>query len=552
MLTSSEPVGLLKKGTIVRYIKNRGILQVALFNAPSIKGSQALPVEVQAPHALFYNNGLFIGTLPVEGTPVVVGQGVGGKYHFVSFLAENLPIVPNLTLGELLLQSNDDTYITLNVKNDITIGSSLNNIHINTDAKYISTNFNNEYNFTQASRKVVGVVKRDTVYYTQFSQESKLEKDNYDSKFEIIGLDPGVPVTNNISGSNKNPAFVENREMIYEFQYSSNISDDLNESNVYGIANQTATNYTYPNRRISRADTLSLSLVAPNYLIETIKGTVVDIFGNLIDLNREVLPVGQGQATINKDQSSDKVKSFFLIKELERKSLAFHFEINARKDLTSKSNNLTLPDVNSNDNYSRSRSSFFLDIDKEGQFKLNVPASSEKGNVPLLTRYENYSTYGIEDNNNPNKLFYRSDKRDIFQDSFASPLLTPSKDSFEEPKDKSKGSINLIGSDSSSSAPTDRITKKVIKHGTAYHDIMQTCFVHQNNQFLHYQPDTNAGTTCCIGVKATIEVFGSAAHSHLAEEPCVRALVLGQTGFDCFGLRVVHGGVGEFEPHDRW
>ena len=42
--------------------------------------------------------------------------------------------------------------------------------------------------------------------------------------------------------------------------------------------------------------------------------------------------------------------------------------------------------------YGRQRSRFFIDIDKEGQFKLNVPASSEKGNVPILTRYENYST----------------------------------------------------------------------------------------------------------------------------------------------------------------
>src|SRR5574337_800088 len=103
-----EEVGLLKRGTIVGYDPTKGVLKVKLNTAPAIKGNN-LPVEVPAPHPLFYNNGLFIGTLPVEKSPVVVGQGSGGQYYFVSFLAENLPVVPDLTLGQLLIQSNDDT-----------------------------------------------------------------------------------------------------------------------------------------------------------------------------------------------------------------------------------------------------------------------------------------------------------------------------------------------------------------------------------------------------------------------------------------------------------
>jgi hypothetical protein len=227
--------------------------------------------------------------------------------------------------------------------------------------------------------------------------------------------------------------------------------------------------------------------------METIKGTVVDIFGNLLDLNRSPLPIGQGQNTIQADQSTDKIASFLLIKELERRTLAYHFEINARKNLTigtSTTQSITqqtaLPDINSNLDYARNRSRFFIDIDKEGQFKLNVPASSEKGNIPLLTRYENYSTFGDDDNGNTDKLVYRTDNRDIFQDSFASPALTAGDGGWLPPSDGSKGSISIVSNDGYG-APVDRITQQTIKHGTVYHDILQTCFLHQSDRYIKYQ-----------------------------------------------------------------
>src|SRR5690606_16539066 len=116
----------------------------------------------------------------------------------------------------------------------------------------------------------------------------------------------------------------------------------------------------FPNRKQSRADTLSLSLFSPNYLMETIKGTVVDIFGNILDLNRSVIPIGSENATIRLDQNDNKSKAFLRIKELERKSLAYHFEINSRKDLTGDNGQISLPDISSNEDYARNRSRFFF------------------------------------------------------------------------------------------------------------------------------------------------------------------------------------------------
>lgn len=481
----NEEVGLLRRGWIDHYDIETGTLFVKLNNAPITSNNPSLPVP--APHVMFYNNGLFVGTLPVPNTPVVIGQGSGGQYFFVSMLAENLPLVPNLNLGELLIRASDTSKISVNVSNDILIGSDAVRIHINTDSNYISTNYENNYNFTQAARRIDGIVKRDLMLNTNYDQNSKLESDDYDSRFFVIGMDPSSSPTSVITGANKNPPFVEQREMIYEFQYNSEVTDDLNESTLYSSTGTKNITYQFPNRRTSRADTLSLTLAAPNYLMEIIKGTVVDIFGNILDLNRNPLPVGTGQNTLRADQGNDKVQSFIGIKQIERKSLAYHFEINARKDLTGSNGQLALPDINSNADHARNRSRFFIDIDKEGQFKINVPASSETGNIPLLTRYENYSTFGPEDNNNPNKLIFRNDNLDIFQDSFASPIATPSTTGFDFSSDN--GSIKLVDG-TADGAPIDRITGSHIRHGTAYHDILQTCYVLQNNDFINYQTGT--------------------------------------------------------------
>jgi hypothetical protein len=511
-----EKVGLLHRGWIDSYDAERDIINVRLNIAVSSKANT--PVEVPAPHAMFFNNGLFMGTVPEPGTPVVVAQGSGGQFYFVSFLAENLSSLPILTPNELLIRANDTTKIALNTNNDMLLGSDESRIHIDTGVNFVSTNFHSAYNFTQASRKIEGAIKRDRIINTNFDPNSKLDDDSYDPHFFTIGLDPTTTHNSVITGSTKNPPLVEQREIVYEFQYFSDVNDDLTESSLYIDSASRPSTFSFPNRRRSRADTLSLTLASPNYLIETVKGTVVDIFGNILDLNRNPLPVGQGQNTLRPEKSSDKSQSFLKIKELERKSLTYHFEINARKDLTGKNGKVVLPDINSNADYARNRSRFFLDIDKEGQLKLNVPASSEKGNIPLLTRYENYSTFGPEDNGNPNKLIFRDDNLDIFQESFASPKAAPSFTGFDLTSDR--GSIRLVDG-AADGAPVDRITGSHIRHGTAYHDILQTCYVHQSNGFLQYQNGTNTSITVNVGsiptlkniVSDTIKISGEDANA---------------------------------------
>lgn len=472
----NESVGLLKRGTIVAYDESSHIMKVRLATTSSLKGANPQPIDVKAPHALFYNNGLYIGTLPKINTPVVIGQGSEG-YYFVSFLSEDVTKVPILKKDQLLIHSNDDTKITLNTSNKINIGSDVNKISINTKSNLITTNFHNNNNFTQASRVVNGLIRRDLIQNDNFSKNSKLESDLYDSQLYVIGLDPTTSANSVISGSNKNPPFVELRELVYEFQYSSEVNNEQTESLLYGKSPNL--NFS-SDRRKSKSDTLSLTLNAPNYLIETVKGTVVDIYGNLLDLNRKVIPVGENKNNLRPSDNADKTKAFLQIKELERKSIAYHFELNARKDLTA--NGGVLPDINSKENYSRVRSRFFFDIDKEGQFKINIPSSSERGNVPLLTRYENFDSLGKQPTNT-----------DIYHDSFAAPRFSVADgitkiNKIDNNVVKIPGSITLKDSEADA-GPIDRIDGTHIKHGMAYHDILATCYAHQIPDFLKYQAE---------------------------------------------------------------
>ena len=499
------PPGMIRTGTIKGYDPTTNTLQVQLTETPAMKRPQTVPVPAYFP--LVDSNGLFIGSLPAKNTPITVAQATGGQYFVVGYKPENLDLIPDLKLGELLLETTSSSKISLDTDSHIRIGSDTHQIHMfpgsqtTRESNLITINFENENHFTQAYREVGGIVKRDTQpnkNAASFTGSTKLEDDKYDKILVPIGLDPKTTANDSAIGPNKNPPFIEHREIVYEFQYKSNIDADEIEADKYQKAGaKNTTIYTTPNRRLSRSDTMSLSLVAPNFLMEEVKGTVVDIFGNILDINRVPLPVGlTADTTLSTNGSGTNTnakQSFLNIKALERKSIAYHFEINARKDPkpTNLGTKLTINDDNVNAKKQRSR--FFFDIDKEGQFKLNVPASSEIGNVPLLLRPENYSTFGTTDDGNPNQLWFVKSgqpvSQDIYVDSFACPQTSPSNRDSGFGSDFAHGSIKLIDSTNNADAgPPDRISQFVdkkpynIRHGTAHHDILQTCSMHQNNQ----------------------------------------------------------------------
>jgi hypothetical protein len=488
---SSSMPGTLRRGFIASINKARGTMVVTIdTSATSIPNDTQTNKIVQLPFGYYSIPNIFVGGYPQIGTPVIIGQGESTTWYFVSFLTSNIPSIPDFEDDEFRIQVDDDTKISMIAGSSITLGNDTTSLFCSTDLKLftnkLQSTFSNVFSFTEGARLWDGIVKREVLQPYSIFDYQKLTSEDYDEHLTPISLDPTSTSVIYSQNTNKNPPFVEKREMVYEFAQSSKVQDDITEAGVYSSNQQQPppiTPYTLPNRRLSKADTLSLSLVAPNYLMEITKGTVVDIFGNVLDINRNpIVGYGQEQQSLTLNTQSDVATAFDNIKQAERRSLAYHWEINARKDLSAGNGQFQLPSINSSADYARPRSRMFLDVDKEGQFKLNVPASSETGNVPLFVRYENYSTFGPEDNNNPNKLIFRPDYLDIFCDSFSTQDITVN------------GSNGVI-------TPIDRLTTDNIMLGTPFHSITNSgyAFTAANTQpLLNYQLVYQTITTSSI------------------------------------------------------
>lgn len=473
MTRLGTPIGLLRRATIRKY-NNDGTVQVALDEIAlaqnKIEFRASLPVAWTGPE------GEFLGGYPRVGSSVIVSQGAGGQWHIVSFAPSDSVFGNKTSLTKssyndnklaalkphrILGQVKDGSRFFLDPEIGFQAGRPTNYLHVNAATNIISHNLGTSLEFTEASRTINNLIRRDLSENANRNVlGSTLDSHSYESSLFTIGLDPTAATNLLSTGSQvRNPPLVETREIVYEFSQTSNFSNDEDEAARY-IDPKNVQPKPRTSRREMRADALSLSLEYPNHLIETIRGTAVDVFGNILDLNRNALPIGKID-DLSLRKNPDKKKAFEKIRANLRKSIAFHFEINVRKP--GANDDLSAPDSNDISDFARGRSKFSFDADKEGQFKLNVPASSETGNVPLLTRYENYSVLLSKKDNSvsPNSFVRPINNQDIYLENFSAAPKISLKSSDEE----------LDGY----AAPIDRITDKPIKLGTAYHDITTTC-----------------------------------------------------------------------------
>lgn len=484
--------GLLRLGTIVDFDPDFLSVQVYIGTfqeSSSIRSDYNNIVTAQLPVNYFGpGNGMFVGGYPETDTPVVLGQGDAGQWYIVSVLVKDVagrntsrPLTPLLEEGTYHLQSNNNTFVKLTQHDGIILGEHGNTITLDTGRDVYSNTFDNKYAFTEASRTIEGIIRRDTVPNERYASSLRETSLDYNDTLKVIGLDPIASESwSNVGASIRNPSRTEKRETIYEFGRSFNVLSNEEEFLSYKDS-QNSSVHDILNRRESRADALSLSLLAPNYLMETVKGTVVDIFGNVLDINRSIIPIGKidklsiGKIKTNLEDDAPLGNIFDNIKKLERREIAYHFEINSKKDL------LGAPNVKDRSDYARDRSRFSLDIDKEGLFKLNVPASSETGNIPFLTRYENFSTVNPnEKTKDPNDLVFNADSQDILIESFIG----------------TNAVVEVIDELNGNAAPIDRFSNEnspeYIKHGTVYHNISNTCSTFQNNSLIYERVKTTA------------------------------------------------------------
>jgi len=506
-------IGLNCLGTIRSYNSVTGKVKVliSLGKSDSLSGQD---YEMPIPASWMGPNGEFSGGYPIIGASVWCSLGQGRQWSIVGYsnsdnvfgnkntntttsLQQNL--MSALRPGRWLTQVANNIRIFADPKIGIQAGNPNQYIQLDPVKKISSNTFDQHLSFSEAHRNITGIAKRDLVSNsTRNVTGSALTSHVYDDSLQTIGLDPKT-----ITGLSfvRNPPFNETRELVYEFSNSFGFTDDKTEITLYDNQNKLPALTNYFNRRDSRADTLSLSLVAPNQLMETVKGTIIDAFGNLLDINRVILPSGISQALSFRSTEENKSNTFIALREQARKTIAFHYELNARKATLPDDTSITQPK-----NYARDRSRLSIDIDKEGQFKINIPASSEIGNISLLTRAENYSTLQAAVSNgdiSPNQFMHNIDNQDIFLEGFGQGAV-----------ELKTGATAIQGF----GAPVDRITGVPIKLGTAYHNLQETLQLQNRVNPVYWYPDStlnDQASTPLIGniVNPTVITSGDGANA---------------------------------------
>jgi hypothetical protein len=459
--------GIPVRGIIRSFDINSGI---AYFSLPLGQSDTTFPVKI--PAAWRGPKGQFSGGFPERGTNIFVEMAQGNEWVFLSYDNNTTTgIYDNDGLRRVNLSNKfkPGRYLTL-VENDISHivdpkegiidGDSVQFSQLDPIKGIYSSRFNQELHFTQANRNITGPLLRDIESNNDRGVSgSSLTSHTYNNGLTAIGLDPRTEPSLSVA-ANRNPALTEAHSIFYEFVSNFRFSNDKDEARLY--AGEDLSGPKPYQRKDSRTDILSLSLDHPNFLLETVIGTVVDIYGNILDINRNPLPSGLIDSLSFRKSEEDQNIVFQKLREQLRKSIAYHFELNARKAGLED----TLPDYENFDNYIRARSRFSVDIDKEGQFKINVPSSSETGNIPVLVRQENFSNLkGAE---------YDEDRGSFIRN------VTNNTDIQLEPH--GQGIVELKSNEESLksfSAATDRITGDPIKLGTGFHDISNVLFLHK-------------------------------------------------------------------------
>jgi hypothetical protein len=370
-----KPAGFARLATI-KEIDTSTMTAYITFRPDSAIGQDGSDrVTAQLPIPYLSSGGGFIGGFPAEGTPVYATQVEGSSSYVIIGFAARDPAaritrsatkinIPELTRDEITIQANTDGSINLNT-DGIVIGEPRNSVTFDTTRKLFLNTFDDSYYLGQGSKEINGIILRDKQPATNYPPFLREFDPSYNDTLVSIGMDPIAATRSFNSGTGvRNPARIEKREVVYEYEETANVKSNDIELEFYKTGVFPSEAYIV-DRRSGRADALSLSLVAPNYLIESIKGTVVDLYGNLIDLNRDILPIGKDNLSSYQIKSTasevDTFKNVYeQIKRQERKSLAYHFEINARKE----TNGSGPPDVNDRDDYARSRSRFYFFVDK--------------------------------------------------------------------------------------------------------------------------------------------------------------------------------------------
>lgn len=332
-----------------------------------------------------------------EGAPVWIGQSyffqpliVGladmpGSIEQGDIIESNDIDAPAVEPGEIVIQASSGAHIDLRQTGDIKISNLKNDgLFLSDTNRALISNSLQYYNINDSGYTIEGRVRRfhpnyvpgqDPVFVDLLSDP---EADTFTVDVARDQTQKALPMNRARGPANviRNPPFAEKRELILEFADSFFVRDANTEVDLaaefprtiqqmdrsiakrrgYGTDEQTFDNL----RHSSRTNVLKLD---SNVIVERVQGTLVDIFSNVLDINYN---------KINMPKLAEKGKSAIAdAHALLNRSVAYHFQVNSR--------NIIEEPTGSN--------KFTLDIDKEGQFKLNVPRSSTSGTVPTISTF---------------------------------------------------------------------------------------------------------------------------------------------------------------------
>ena len=369
-------------------------------------GEKPVRCPIPHPHA-GVGAGIFIGVQ--INTRVLIAMGPQEQAYIVSVVPErqyyfdqsgvvdssvDVMPYPEVAPGEIYLKGPLNASVGLVESGNIAMEAGAGDIGADLElsqlskALYLRTN--NIYNFSEAGRKVEGVIKRDPSTYEDPNDTSTLNflsGEAYDYNLVDIGRSPQDEISLRSSQVSKltfrNPTLIEKRDITYEFADSFGVRDIVKEKQATILINKDDINNSSANiavtpsdRENRRTDTLDLNLRNYNHLIEKTEGTVVDIYGNILDINRNKINIPGIEDSNAINGNIDQMYSYL------RRSIKYHFEINARKDITTPD-----PPINKTSYNAKEHGRWSMDVDGEGLTKINIPASSETGNIPVLGRY---------------------------------------------------------------------------------------------------------------------------------------------------------------------
>jgi hypothetical protein len=430
------------------------------------------------PHPYAGRGGGFLAGVEKD-TLVLITNGPGEKWYCVAVIPDHnfyfnldgaLDIrehetpYPALKEGEICIKSNEGSRIDLldggNISIDAGIGLSSADIELSRESNALYTRIDNSYSFTEAGRKIEGIVRRD-----MGSLERNVDRDTvnfldseiYERLLSEIGRFPRDEVQNRtsklIKQTVRNPALIEKRELIYEYANSTDVRHLEDEIQYYTDSIEEALSVqTKPSARSNRrTDVLNLNQRNFNHLIEKVEGTLIDIYGNIVDINRNIIKVPTIE-DVNTKIGVDK-KGLKRVYDHHRRAIKFHYEINSRKDITTSEPTETDKTKNNAKNFSK----WSVDVDGEGLTKINIPASSETGNIPILSRYFTSRDESDDENNSKDRGDFRDgDRQDIRIKQFGA---------------KSGDDFSGATIDNSDYIPKT-VDDSSVTVGTAYHDLM--------------------------------------------------------------------------------